>query len=345
MKEKDTRPLLVVVTEKPFTARVLAPHLSHQWPSHRIAMILTNYVGLYEFRYPRGLRLADYPVIEEPRWKLRKGYPVMAVEDAPLGAMAHAANYSPKRLLKKADRIVYAADPDSSSAVAYHILLDQALGSSSAAVPRRSIIMHAMDDASIERAFMAPTTTADGDFQAWLRAGQARQFFTYNFNANALAIMGEVLRRVGGTTARMSGVGMSKYGLQLLYALRGHEPFEKAGGVHQTMARWHGTGKYADACWLGSPASAGQILQNLEALALIGPTGKGYGLLPAGEAFLQLLHPDCEDPDLPFRMRQWETAWPTSRPTMARYLRTFFGKQRRFMQKAGRGPAPAHCPG
>lgn len=54
------------------------------------------------------------------------------------------------------------------------------------------------------------------------------------------------------------------------------------------------------------------------------------GLTAQGEAFLSALHPDCEDADLPFRLRQWEASWPVSRPSVERYLRTFFGKAARF---------------
>ena len=58
--------------------------------------------------------------------------------------------------------------------------------------------------------------------------------------------------------------------------------------------------------------------------------GRDLVLSAQGQAFLDLLHPGCCDQDLPGRMRQWEQEWPVSRPKIERYLRTFFGKQKRF---------------
>ncbi|MCY1418116.1 hypothetical protein D9M71_336650 [compost metagenome] len=55
-------------------------------------------------------------------------------------------------------------------------------------------------------------------------------------------------------------------------------------------------------------------------------------LSPRGTAFLELLHPDCADPDLPARLEAWQRDWPSAKEKMHRYLRTFFGKQVRYMR-------------
>ena len=86
---------------------------------------------------------------------------------------------------------------------------------------------------------------------------------------------------------------------------------------------------------LGSAASSHEIITNLVLLGLVSCTPDqsnrlGCRLTDAGASFLDLLHPDCEDADLPFRHSQWQAEWPASRSAMERYLRTFFGKQRRF---------------
>jgi hypothetical protein len=46
---------------------------------------------------------------------------------------------------------------------------------------------------------------------------------------------------------------------------------------------------------------------------------------------LNRLHPDCEDPDLPFRLHAWCEAGAAAKPAIDRYIKTFFGKQKRFM--------------
>ena len=52
-----------------------------------------------------------------------------------------------------------------------------------------------------------------------------------------------------------------------------------------------------------------------------------------GRAFLEKLHPDCEDPDLPFRLSEWQHDPATGHAKAQRYLRTWFGKQKRFMNR------------
>lgn len=190
------------------------------------------------------------------------------------------------------------------------------------------------------RAVEAGGSTGDARFQTWLRAGQARRFFDYNFNVNALNLFGEALRHTSEQAAQVAPqVGMSKYGLQLLYFLRGQSIMGVAE-VIWSMQRWKGTGKYAGSdVQLGSPASQQQIITNLLALGLIAcprthDNRQECQLTDAGTAFLDRVHPDCQDPDLPFRIRQWEAAWPASRPAMERYLRTFFGKQKRYARSA-----------
>lgn len=345
-----TKPIVVVVTEKPSIVRALAPYLSRHWPEHRILAVMTMYLGLYEFRYPRGLAADEYPVISEPRWKTRHVerpvmdvHQVMAHTEIPGGLLGRTGlgrtELEFQQVLQEADQIVFAADPDASGTMAFHVLLEQALGTAAAAVARPAILLATLTPSEIERAVAAPGSTADPFLQEQLRAGQARRFFDFNFNVNSLNVFGEALRRTSPQAERIAPhAGMSKYGLQLLYFLRG-KTFDGVADVTWAMRRWQGTGKYPmDSAQLGSAASQHQILTNLVALGLVACPRKedrlGCELTDAGIAFLDMLHPDCEDADLPFRLRQWEADWPASRPPMERYLRTFFGKQKRFARSA-----------
>ena len=59
-------------------------------------------------------------------------------------------------------------------------------------------------------------------------------------------------------------------------------------------------------------------------------------LSDAGERFLEILHPDSEDPDLPFRLQEWQMLPPTeARDRIDTYLRTFFGKTKRRLDAMG----------
>lgn len=60
---------------------------------------------------------------------------------------------------------------------------------------------------------------------------------------------------------------------------------------------------------------------------------KYYSITAKGQEFLSLLHRECNDQDLPYRLHQWCQNWNDSKPTIDRYLRTFFGRQKRFFRK------------
>ncbi|HDR9131985.1 MULTISPECIES: type IA DNA topoisomerase [Burkholderia cepacia complex] len=317
---------IVFVVEKPFIVRELAHHLSARWPRSKVYAITTLYVGLYEFRYPRGLGLSAFPYVGDPSWKPRplETTPVWEIH----AGLAARIDQEPAELLRAADAIWYAADPDPSGAVAYHVLLTQCLGEAAAVSTRPALRILSLDDASVEAEFDAGATTSDAWFVACRNAGLARRFFDFNFNTNSLALFGAALRSAGVK----SEYAVSKYSLQLLYKLR-KRPAYSEGELLCDMEKWIGTGRYAPSP-LGSPASRATILEGLQLAGLIAWNSDGRIVLTElGQTFLQRLHPDCLDADLPARIGQWESAWPASRPNVERYLRTFFGKQKRFVTR------------
>lgn len=184
-----------------------------------------------------------------------------------------------------------------------------------------------LDAESVQRALDAPSSTADPLFRTWLNRGAAKRFFDYNFNINALALFGECLRKVGVNTEAYA-YGLSKYSLQLLYALKGASQLTETQ-FFCMMGRWPGTGRYGISS-LGSAASQSAILNGLIEAGLLNRSGGGIGLSGRGNDLLGLLHPDCQDQDLPARLDEWQSQWPESRGKIERYLRTFFGKQLRY---------------
>lgn len=314
---------IVFITEKPSFVRALAPHIKARWPDRPLFAITTMYVGLYELRYPRGLTFDALPFIDVPAWKPRAldASPCFTIDAA---GTATRIDNTPAELLHAAGEIVYASDPGPSGAIAYHTLIAQALGPDEAQAPRPAVRLASMAEADIRRAVHAGETTGAAWFLASLNAGLARRFFDFNFNANALALLGGPLRRAGA-----NGATLSKYGLQLLYGLRHRAPASEVATL-QLMESWPGTGRYG-LHELGSPASRAAILDGLLQAGLLTRSSAGLiALAERGEALLGLLHPDCEDADLPARRALWGANWPGSRLNMERYLRTFFGKQKRF---------------
>lgn len=308
----------VFVVENHLRIRALAPHISARFPG-RIYAITTLYLGLYEFRYRRGLSMADLPLIGEPTWKARPQTRPVVFEV--IAGEAHPVNLEPAELLRSASTIWFAADPDPAGAVAFHVLLSESIGPKTACESHPALRMHGLDKHSLSNAFDAAGTTSDEWFNSARNAGIARRFFDFNYNVNAAALLGQALRKTSPNSTYL----VSKYGLQLLYALRDWKPLGNELALMRAMEAWQGSGRYA-VCSMGSTASRPEILQGLRAAGLV----DGLELSASGQAFLDLLHPDCCDQDLPGRMRQWEQEWPASQPKMERYLRTFFGKQKRF---------------
>lgn len=57
-------------------------------------------------------------------------------------------------------------------------------------------------------------------------------------------------------------------------------------------------------------------------------------IAPLGESLLDALHPDCEDRDLPFRFKEWgDMPESESAEKVDRYIRTFFGKMKRYADR------------
>lgn len=327
---------IVLVTDKPSAARAILPLAQSFWPDARLLAVSTLYIGLYEFRYPRGLKISDYPYIGAPRWKPREHvrHQVLTVTDG----NCENSNISPEQALKQTSRIVFASDPCSSGAVTYHVLLSEVFGEDVAREPRMALNLPSLAEADITTQLKHPTTTDSPEFQRWLNAGIARRYFDFNYNVNAFAILGATLKKCGVTTSQAFGV--SKYSLQLLYWLRDQDAMGYPA-IIQAMARWGGTGRYKGMAELGSPASRWQIIENMRNLQLLEalgdqPRGMKLRLSAKGEAFLAALHPDCKDADLPFRLEEWERDWPQSQKRIDRYIKTFFGKQakRQFARPA-----------
>lgn len=117
-----------------------------------------------------------------------------------------------------------------------------------------------------------------------------------------------------------------------------NEGFAVGEELLDTAKEWHNTVKhkqppmYREAS-LGSPASQRAIIDTLVKNGLLNENDKHVAISEKGQLFLSNLHPECYDPDLPFRLQMWCEDWDNSMPKIDRYLRTFFGRQKRFFGK------------
>lgn len=333
---------VVLVVEKPSVARALADSLRKRFPQSDLAVVFAPFVfgasTAIAPHYPRGLKLKDYPRVTAPVFelnpvdKLAEAFkPKMVQADGAL--IACDPSIQPAELIRSADRILCATDPDASGASAFETLITLAAG------PERlnacdAISLYALDAASIEKAIDALSPYKTSPMSALAAQGMVKRYFDWNWNVNGLAVLGNAMRLAG---VPADAPPLSKYALQLLYALRDGRSLTESG-VHSLMAHWPGTGRYTQkqphsVDGLGSPASRNQILANLRAADLLQWTESQVRISDRGLALLTALHPDCEDPDLPFRLADWCAQGDEAYPAIFRYLKTFFGKQMRFLRR------------
>lgn len=330
--------MIVVVTEKPQITRLLAPHLSTKWPAERILCVCTFSLGLYDFLVPRDLRVQYLPRITPPVWKRRVARSSAGqVMELPIVTEVVDGNVLPSDLpfvdaLRQASEIICATDPDSTGASAWDVLLRQTLSPSQASSPRPWINTFSLAFEALQSATREIGSTCSPVFEALRLQGEGKRYFDWNWITNAFVLHGLAFRAVGGKGSAVP----SKWGIQLLYAMRDGSAATE-GELIARMAHWPGSGKYAPV-GMGSMMSRGAIVEGLVTGGLIRPDAtaarrdrsRPLCISPVGRAFLDHLHQDTCDADLPARLDAWLTEWPRSRPKMERYLRTVFGKQRRF---------------
>lgn len=340
---------ILIVSEKPSLSRAIAPTARAHWPTADITFVHAVAYGNIKFVYPRGLRMQDYPQVSEPvhglvSWSRWACAPLLDADglltQVPMG----------EHHFTEADIIVYACDPDHSGAVAFDVLMAVVFGDDRAK-DCPALWLWSFDEPAVKRAFAAMAPFGQVAARS-LEYGLIKRYFDWNWNVNALAILGDASRRAG---VPADAPPLSKYSLQLLYALR-NVPQMGEGSVVRLMQDWPGTGRYTYGLgeWrpgVGSFASVAQILENLVRAGLLertpavrmpppGDSGRATTVVAVsdrGRALLALLHPDCEDPDLPFRLDVWCNEGAAAKPAIDRYIRTFFGKQMRFARTALQG--------
>lgn len=338
---------VLIAAEKPLISRAIAPLVRKHWQTADITFVHVVPYGNLGFSYPRGLKWHEFPLLSEPvdrlvPWAEWRCPPYHLSVDGTLSSGIMAPG-----LLTAADLIVCACDPDHTGAVAFDVLMRQVFGDDRARTCP-ALTFQALDAAAVERA-LADLRPFGQACSASLAYGRVKRYFDWNWNVNGLAILGEAQRRAG---VAPGAPPLSKYALQLLYGLRRFAQAHPTrltpprlpptdGEVVSLMQAWSGTGRYTAPArsgigQLGSPASRMTIIDNLDKAGLLDwrevSGRRTLRVSERGHTLLELLHPDCEDADLPFRLHAWCEQGEASKPAIDRYIKTFFGKQKRFMR-------------
>lgn len=299
------------------------------------------------FVFPRGLSLRDYPHSKTPAYRAfsmdgwKPSFSWHTAEPSHGGDGWTTYPLAPsegeaENHFSDADRIVVMMDADATSALLTRRILDQMLALGHADPRVVAPLLLSWEDDVLTKAFSAECPYSDGLGQFAAR-GVVRQRFDYNFAMNANVIL-RPIQHMAGMPA--DAPPMSKYAVQTLYACRGLGGGVSEGKLIDLMSTWKGTGKYPKTFGvaLGSPASRASIVKALKETGLLEVSDEGKRSLvrisDTGLRMLDLLHPDCEDTDLPFRIDAWSLLpEEEGKAKVDRYIRTFFGKMGRYARR------------
>jgi len=316
----------LMVTEKPSQMRNIAPHWQDRFPHDKLTHFHTPPIGSFGLRLPRDLPLSSVPIVADPVLERRPSW-----KREPEGPSPFDGDFG--ALARDADHIVCATDHDPAGCRNFLDLIVQY----AVETPLSDITWLAIraEHAMAVRACIDRGLKADHPSFAQMAAiGQARRYFDNLYLLNALPVFGLALKAVGIAPVGRFAL-LSKYTLQLLLLLSRIEKGPlRHGEIVGLMIGDPAPKGYSP---LGSAKSREAIvswLQDsgcLEAHAHIQDGIVRYSVSERGQRLVRLLHKDCFDPHLSARLQGWGKSWPASKPAIERYIRTFFGKQKRHL--------------
>lgn len=317
---------LLVVSDKPLVTELLKPHIERESHGRLVYIIHSMEFGAARFRYPRGLAWHDFPNVGKARYGLDPHHS-WKPQICDAGSWSRFSGADIPSVVQGAGEILFCCECSPRGAAAFENSLDVVTGSPAWRSQRglRALRLENLQSAeAIKHAWERKGRWPDhiGDL---VQPARAKRYFDYNFNVNALSILGRTVQLCG---LDQEHVRLSKFGIQVLFAIRRLEGMTKAHWLHR-MHHWPGTGRYQEA-HLGTSHVA--LVAELVHSGLLSDEDGKLRTTPASLRLLQALHPDCEDPDFPNRLAGWiEAGLEQSRTAMDRYLRTYFGKQKKFV--------------
>lgn len=317
---------ITIVTDKPSVSRSIAQIASKKYPHAEITFVHTLGLGLYWFNYPKQIKMDEVPFIQQPQWKLRQ-IETNAVKVLEIrGDEFVFSNHGVKETLNRADEIICAVDFDPTGVHAFQTLIAQSCGEEALKRPMKVVQLYAFTEQLITEAFDKNFSNKDDLFMALYEQAKIKRYFEFNFNVNSAVLFGRALGNVG---IDRSAFILSKYSLAILYYLKNIDHLFLDEMLNRMHGKWEGTGKYQKGS-IGSVTSRAEMISKLIDIGLLDLNDKNISLSIKGRDFLSKLHPDCCDLDLPFRIDLWCKEGNTAYPKINRYIRTLFGKQKKF---------------
>lgn len=309
--------MIIVIVDKPLLSRRLLPVFKNS-PEPVVFLHLFYFTNIY-FNYPDKVKWADYPYLEEPRYHVRDWDNWLPMQITPEGELEKTTVDT--KTIQNATQVIFGGDPCSEIAYIFNFFAKEVLKKPVENHYYPALVLYSLDEKAITKAYEERDNFYP-KFKGLMAAGEIKRYFDSQYNTNSFGIFGSILSSMGISNH------MSKYGLLLLYILKSLEP-KKEGEIVHLMSKWQGSGKYQGKGF-GSVTSRLQILNNLVDMGFVERKDTLYRITDKGQEFLSLLHKDCYDPDLSFRISEWE-AMPVeiAKGKINRYINTFFGKQKK----------------
>lgn len=311
-----------------------APLIDILGVSPSTTLVVAGLIKPLKFRYPRGLKLEDFPTVdfanfslnEQHEWKPVTLASIMS-DDMQYLQMSYADVIS---AIQNAKSVIYLGEPHGSAIYNFERVLELC-------PPTTNRTTAYYDWKTYSRSELAKVLRepAGLEFHKLTRWAEVKRYFEYNWQRNSVAVFAPAFKRHCDSQDLSK---LSKYGLQALYFIRdcGEKGPVKEYQLYRNFSEWPGTGKYEKNS-LGSPRSFSSILDQVlelnlaKVVALSSSRPRIVYLTEAGEAFLKELHPGCKDLDLPARIQVWaQEGFEKSKPAIDRYIRTYFGRQMVF---------------
>jgi hypothetical protein len=340
---------IVVIADKPSAIREWAHTARIVFPEIDVERSLSLKIHPYYeriFAFPKHLKASDFPFSGAPSFNTidlgaRSAYhgthgeisshKVADFDGTPI-PIGHSEILA---RLREADVIIDGVDAWPSDQAMFDLVWNQVFGDGSEDKIAAPFLTSYSSDAMVAALAVASRERGRSRVAHLVRYGRSKWRFQYGFTINANAVLRPLQRSAGVAS---DAPPLSPFSLQLLYALKNSGPLSESKIV-ELMSYWTGSGRYprqregfTRMTQFGSPASRSLIIRNLQLAQLVtsGAT-EPVEVSPLGNRLLELLHPDCQDPDLSFRLDEWfKLPELEAQVKVDRYLRTFFGKQMRF---------------
>ena len=335
---------IAILVSKPSFVRLAIAPASTAFPDATLDFVVCFPMGAFGPHLPRGLSWSDYPHIapfDEHRFGYRQG-PSALLEALVIRVSSSGEHIREtgqeviKGTLMAADEVIVMVDPCAADMYHADVMLKKTLGRG--IQPGEARMLYDSSAPAIERAFKDFLSDDHNKALRCISHGQVRHYFHHQFAANSLSVLNKTLSVDGW---------ISKYQIQALYLLADQGPLN-LGGFLMAMTENRGTGKYKTSQYgyegsLGSAMSKATIVEQLVEHGWVDRNDNKKHMVSAeGQRVIEALHPGCKDLDLPFRLEAWSQAGlPASKAAMDRYIRTFFGRQKRFWEQRRKAIAPS----